>query len=81
LILVVCFGTANADELIVATPHEPSIDPHFYICLPMQRTAIGIVAPHVMSFNTALELSPGLFMKNLRPVSEQDVLQLLRAAY
>jgi peptide/nickel transport system substrate-binding protein len=29
LVLVLCLGTANAAELTVATPYEPSIDPHF----------------------------------------------------
>lgn len=43
-ILVVCFGTANAAELVVATPYEPSIDPQFLYTSPnaaYARTVFG----------------------------------------
>lgn len=53
-----------------------------HIGLPKRLSEVGISENDLEKIaKTALELSPGLFMKNLRPVSEKDVLQLLKAAY
>ena len=53
-----------------------------HIGLPTRLSEVGIPENDLGKIaKTALELSPGLFMKNLRPVSEKDVLQLLKEAY
>ncbi len=53
-----------------------------HIGLPTRLSEVGIPENDLEKIaKTALELSPGLFMKNLRPVSEKDALQLLKEAY
>ena len=52
------------------------------IGLPKRLSEVGIPENDLDKIaKTALELSPGLFMKNLRHVGEKEVLQLLRDAY
>ena len=52
------------------------------IGLPTKLSEVGIPEEDLEKIaKTTLELSPGLFMKNLRPVSEDDVLDLLKQAY
>jgi len=52
-----------------------------HIRLPKRLSEVGIPENDLEKIaKTALELSPGLFMKNLKHVSEKDVLQLLREA-
>ena len=54
----------------------------FKIGLPQKLSEIGVPGQDLAKIaKTALELSPGLFKKNLRPVSEEVVLHLLKEAY
>jgi alcohol dehydrogenase class IV len=53
-----------------------------HIGLPKRLSEVGIPERELERIaKTALELSPGLFKKNLRPVGEKDVLHLLKEAY
>jgi alcohol dehydrogenase len=52
------------------------------IGLPQKLSEVGISEQDLAKIaTTALELSPGLFKKNLRPVSKDDVFNLLQEAY
>jgi alcohol dehydrogenase len=53
-----------------------------HIGLPKRLSEVGIPERELEKIaRTALELSPGLFKRNLRVIGEKDVLQLLREAY
>jgi alcohol dehydrogenase len=53
-----------------------------HIGLPKKLSEVGIPEKDLKKIaKTALDLSPSLFKKNLRPIDEKDVLQLLRKAY
>ncbi len=53
-----------------------------HIGLPKRLSEVGIPKKDLEKIaKTALDLSPGLFKKNLRVIGEKDVLQLLREAY
>jgi alcohol dehydrogenase len=53
-----------------------------HVGLPKRLSEVGIPERDLKKIaKTALDLSPGLFKKNLRPVGEEEVLQLLREAY
>jgi alcohol dehydrogenase len=53
-----------------------------HIGLPKRLSEVGIPEKDLEKIaKTALDLSPSLFKKNLRPVTEKDVLHLLREAY
>jgi len=53
-----------------------------HIGLPKKLSEVGIPERDLPKIaKTALLLSPGLFKKNLRPVGEEEALQLLRKAY
>ena len=53
-----------------------------YVGLPKRLSEVGIPEKDLEKIaKTALDLSPGLFLENLRSVNEAEILQLLRDAY